>query len=200
MPRIDGVSDTRAGPYVRLIFHFTRRGLSKLSGRSPEGIIDPLRMYAHVPRLLRGYAGLERATAGLGGLGHRVRALAELRAATLVACEFCVDLGSAVARGWGLTDDELRALPDYADSPLFTDLDKRVLDYATGMCRTPAHVPDDVFAALRAHLTDVQLVELTHVIALENLRARFNIGLGIGAPGFSDSCPIPGFLDRGEES
>ena len=197
MPRIEGVSDTRAGPSVRLVYHFTRRGLARLSDREPEGIIDPLRMYAHVPGLLRGYAGLERATAKLHHLDQRLRALAELRAAMLVSCEYCVDLGSTVARRWGLTDAELRALPAYADSPLFSELDKRVLDYTAGMCRTPAHVSDEVFAALRAHLTDVQLVELTHVIALENLRARFNIGLGIGAAGFSDSCPVP---DRGDDS
>jgi AhpD family alkylhydroperoxidase len=188
VPRIDGVSDTRAGPSVRLVYYFTRRGLSRLSGRAPAGIIDPLRMYAHVPGLLRGYAGLERATARLDRLDPRLRALAELKAAMLVACEYCVDLGSTVARRWGLTDDELAALPAYADSPLFSELDKGVLDYATGMCHTPAHVSDELFAALRAHLTDVQLVELTHVIALENLRARFNIGLGVGAAGF---CVIP---------
>jgi AhpD family alkylhydroperoxidase len=184
MPRIDGVSDTRAGPSVRLVYYFTRRGLTRLSGRAPERMLDPLRMYAHVPRLLRGYAALERATAGLDRLDPRLRALAELKAAMVVSCEYCVDLGSTVARRWGLTDAELGALPAHADSPLFSDLDRRVLDYATGMCATPAHVPDEVFAALRAHLTDVQLVELTHVVALENLRARFNIGLGVGAAGF----------------
>jgi AhpD family alkylhydroperoxidase len=193
MPRIDGVSDTRAGPVTRLIFHFTRRGLAGLAGRAPDGMLDPLRLYAHVPRLLRAYAGLERATAALG-LDRRLRALAELTAATLVACEYCVDLGSRVAAEWGLTDAEVRALATYRDSPLFTELDKRVLDYATGMCATPANVPDDVVAALRQHLTDGQLVELTHVVALENLRARFNIGLGVTAAGF---CGIPG---QGEDS
>ena len=184
MPRIDGVSDTKAGPSVRLVYFFTRRGLTRLSDRAPARMLDPLRMYAHVPGLLRGYAALERATARLDRLDLRLRALAELTAATQVACAYCVDLGTTVARRWGLTDAEVRALPAYEDSPLFSELDKHVLDYVTGLCATPAHVPDEVFAALRQHLTDVQLVELTHVIALENLRARFNVGLGVGAAGF----------------
>jgi AhpD family alkylhydroperoxidase len=188
MPRIEGISDNRAGPYVRLVYHFTRRGLTRLGDRTLDGMLDPLRLYAHLPGLLRGYAALEQATAKLDGLDKRLRALAEFTAASLVACEYCIDLGSLVARRWGLTDAELRALPTYRDSPLFTDLDKAVLDYTVGMCRTPAHVPEKVFAALRARLTAAQLVELTHLIALENLRARFNIGLGVDAAGFSDGA------------
>lgn len=198
MARIDGVSDTRAGPSVRLIYHFTRRGLSRLADRAPERMLDPLRMYAHLPGLLRAYAMVEWATGRLDGLDKRLRALAELKAAAVVACEYCIDLGSRVAQEWGLTEAEVRALPAYRDSPLFSELDKRVLDYVVGMCATPAVVPDEVFAALRDHFTDAQLVELTHVIALENLRARFNIGLGVAAAGFSEgACAIP---ERGDQS
>jgi len=37
------------------------------------------------------------------------------------------------------------------------------------------------------------LVKLTHVIALENMRGRFNLALGIGAAGFSEGmvCAVP---------
>jgi len=61
------------------------------------------------------------------------------------------------------------------------------------MSRTPVEVTDELFAALREHFDDTQLVELTHVIALENLRGRFNLALGIGAAGFSAGavCAVP---------
>ena len=54
-------------------------------------------------------------------------------------------------------------------------------------------VPDELFDRLRRHLDDGQIVELTHHIALENLRGRFNLALGIGAAGFSDGavCAVP---------
>ena len=37
------------------------------------------------------------------------------------------------------------------------------------------------------------MVELTHHIALENLRGRFNVAFGIGAAGFSEGmvCAVP---------
>lgn len=44
-----------------------------------------------------------------------------------------------------------------------------------------------------AHFDTAQLVGLTHVITLGNLRARFNIALGIASSGFSGSrvCALP---------
>lgn len=136
---------------------------------------------------------LEQATAKLHRLDKRLHALAELKAATLTHCEYCIDMGSAISRQWGLTDEEILALPSYQTSPLFSELDKLVLDYAIGMTRTPVDVPDKLFDKLRQHLDDGQIVELTHHIALENMRGRFNLALDIGSAGFSDGmvCAIP---------
>lgn len=189
MARINGIRSGRA----RLVFSFVRRGMAKLTGTNAAGVIEPLQMYAHVPALLAGYVKLERATAGLHGIDPRLRALAELKAATLTHCAYCIDLGSAIAHRWGLTDDELLALPGYPSSPLFSDLDKLVLDYAVAMSSTPAAVPDALFAGLRKHFSPAQLVELTHHIALENMRGRFNLALGIGPAGVSEGtvCAAP---------
>jgi 4-carboxymuconolactone decarboxylase len=102
-------------------------------------------------------------------------------------------MGSAISRRWGLTDEEIVALPNYQTSALFSELDKLVLDYAVGMSRTPVEVSDELFDRLRQHFDDGQLVELTHHIALENMRGRFNLALGIGSAGFSEGmvCAIP---------
>lgn len=200
MARIAGVPAREAGLYGRLAYYFTRRGLAQLTGRSPEGMIQPLEMYAHLPGLLRGYAKLEQATAKLHRVDTRLRLLAELKAATITQCEYCIDMGSQISRQLGLTDAELLALPTYRTSALFNDLDKLVLDYAVGMSRTPVEVPDELFAQLRKHFDEAQMVELTHVIALENMRGRFNLALGIGAAGFSEGmvCAVPDIIERAE--
>lgn len=197
MARISRVPARDAGLRTRLIYRFTRSSLGRLAGREPEQIIEPLELYAHVPGLLRGYAKLEQATAQLGRLDKRVKALAELKAATLTQCEYCIDLGSQVSRRWGLSDEELLALPTYRTSPLFSEVDKLVLDYAVGMSRTPVDVPDELFARLREHFDEDQIVELTHVVAIENLRGRFNLALGVGAAGFSEGmvCAVPAVAD-----
>jgi AhpD family alkylhydroperoxidase len=193
MTRIAGVSPSQAGPFVRIAYRLARRQITRITGRSPERMIEPIEMYAHAPGLLWGYGQLEQATAKLKRLDHRLRLLAELKAATLTNCEYCIDIGSQIARRSGLSDEELLALPNYRNSDLFTDREKLVLDYAAGMSRTPVDVPDSLFDELREHFDDGQLVELTHLIALENLRGRFNLALGIGAAGFSEGmvCAVP---------
>lgn len=194
MARIPTVAARRAGWGVRLAYYFTRRTLARLTGRSPERVIEPLAVFAHVPPLLQAYGRLEQATARLHRLPTRLSDLAELKAATVTRCEFCIDLGSQVARRRsGVSDAHLLALPHHRTSLLFTDLEKLVMDYAAGMSRTPVDVPDGLFAKLRQHLDDAQMVELTFLIALENLRGRFNLAVGIGSAGFSDGmvCALP---------
>jgi hypothetical protein len=58
-------------------------------------------------------------------------------------------------------------------------------------------VTDDLFAALRERFDERQLVELTNVIALENMRARFNSAFDMTVAGFSDGmvCVVPERLD-----
>jgi len=61
------------------------------------------------------------------------------------------------------------------------------------MTQTPVEVSDELFAALRQHFNEPQMVELTAMIAWENYRARSNHAFGIEAQGFSESayCPLP---------
>jgi AhpD family alkylhydroperoxidase len=197
MSRLQGVADHDAGLGAKIAFFFTKRKLARLTGLETAGMLEPLRMYAHIPKLLSAYGKLEQAESKLDILSPRHRALAELKAATTVRCEYCIDLGSQIARRWGLTDEELLALSndkaDYRNAACFSAVDKLILEYATAMSRTPVEVTDQLFDGLRAHFDTPQLVGLTHVINLGNLRARFNIALGIGSAGFSGNqvCALP---------
>lgn len=196
MSRLQGVTDRDAGLGAKIAFFFTRRKLARMTGLETAGMLEPLRMYAHIPRLLNAYGRLEQAESKLDVLSPRHRALAELKAAMTVRCEYCIDLGSQIARRWGITDQELLALADHPSATCFSDVDKLILDYATAISRTPVEVSDPLFDALRAHFDTAQLVGLTHVVTLGNLRARFNVALGIGSSGFSGDrvCALP---DRG---
>jgi AhpD family alkylhydroperoxidase len=193
MSRLTGVSDRDAGLSAKIAFFFTRRKLAQMAGLETAGMLEPLRMYAHIPKLLSAYGKLEQAESRLDILSPRHRALAELKAATTVRCEYCIDLGSQIARQWGITDEELLGMADYENAACFSEVDKLILRYATAMTRTPVEVTDELFDGLRAHFDTAQLVGLTHVINLGNMRARFNIALGIGSTGFSGNrvCALP---------
>jgi alkylhydroperoxidase family enzyme len=186
MPRLTGVSVRDAGLGAKIAFFFTKRSFRQMTGLETATMLEPLRMYAYIPKLLNAYGRLESAESKMDILSPRHRALAELKSAMTVRCEYCIDLGSAIAHGWGLTDEELLALSDYQTATCFSDLDKLILEYATALSRTPVEVPDELFEGLRTHLDNAQLVGLTHIITLGNLRGRFNLALGIGGAGFSE--------------
>jgi AhpD family alkylhydroperoxidase len=116
---------------------------------------------------------------------ERTKNLVELKGAQMIGCEFCVDLGSQICRNSGLSDDELLALPRYRQSELFTDREKTALDYAVGVMRTPVEVTDELFARVKQHFTDEQIVEITALLTVVNLD-RLNAAFGIGSAGFSE--------------
>ena len=104
-----------------------------------------------------------------------------------------MDIGSAVGRASSVTEEQLRELPRYRDSEAFSRTERLVLDHTTCMTATPVEVSDALFAELRRHFDDRQLIELTVAIAWENYRARFDHALGIEAQRFSDGgfCVLP---------
>jgi AhpD family alkylhydroperoxidase len=155
--------------------------------------VTPAKVLAHHPRVLLGYGAFDLMLESSHTVDARLKGLAELRASTLVGCEWCIDFGSDVVRRRGVSDDQLRELPRYRDSDAFDELEKLVLDFATAMTRTPPTVDDDLFGRLRMHFDEAQLVELTVAIAAESLHGRVNDAMGFAAEGFSagSTCALP---------
>jgi alkylhydroperoxidase family enzyme len=71
-----------------------------------------------------------------------------------------------------------------------------VMEYAEAMSDTPPSVDDELGSRLRAQLDEPQLIELTAVICLENMRSRFNSAVGLPRQGFKDRCDAPQFKER----
>lgn len=98
-----------------------------------------------------------------------------------------------MSRTKGITEQQILDLARYRDSDAFSDDERLVLDLAVGMTRTPAEVPEETIAALRARMSEPQIVEIVSAVAWENYRSRWNIALGMPAAGFSEGsvCAVP---------
>jgi len=179
---------------VRLVYRFMRRGMKKMTGRAPAhgSGIEPVEIWAHQPKMMSGMGKFQQAVRKGHSVDERLKYLVELKGAQMIGCEFCVDLGSQICRNSGFSDDELLALPHYRDSELFTEREKRALDYTVAVMRTPVEVTDELFAQVKEHFTDEQLVEITALLTLVNLD-RLNAAFGVGSAGFSDGmvCVVP---------
>jgi len=73
--------------------------------------------------------------------------------------------------------EKFDALPQYATSPLFDEIERLVIRYAEQMT-TKVQVEPSLVEALKKQLTPPQLVQLTLSIAAANFTNRFNEALG----------------------
>ncbi len=87
-----------------------------------------------------------------------------------------------VAERTGSTD-KLLAVADWRQSPLFSDEERLALEYAEAASVTPPTVDDALRTRLATHFDAQALTELTALIGLQNLSARFNSAMDIPAQG-----------------
>lgn len=100
-------------------------------------------------------------------------------------CSFCDDyrLAMAIQRQMGL--ERFVALADFRTSELFTARERAALAYAEE-ATLEREVGDETFEELRRHFTDVEIVELTWLIAVENYFNLLKLPLQIGADGLRE--------------
>jgi alkylhydroperoxidase family enzyme len=192
MARIAGADPKKqtwiSGLFTRIVYGMTRRKL----GRS----VAPVEIIAHHSRILLGYGQMEQSLAGSTLVDGTLKHLAEIRVATLVGCPFWIDIGSAVSRAAGVSEEKIRDLQDFRTSGEFSESERLVLEYADQLTQTPVEVDETLFESLRAKFNAAQLVELTATIAWENYRARFNHAFGAESENFSTGavCAVPARL------
>jgi alkylhydroperoxidase family enzyme len=135
--------------------------------------------------MMSGMGKFQQAVRKGNSVDERLTYLVEPKGAPMIGCEFCVDLGSQICRNSGFSDEELLALPRHRQSDLFTERERLALDYTVAVMRTPVEVTDELFARMKEHFADEQLVEITALLTVVDLD-RFNAAFGIGSAGFSE--------------
>jgi AhpD family alkylhydroperoxidase len=177
--------ESRQGVFASLL----ARGSKVTYGRE----LSSSRVYAHHPRLSFDFMRYNRAAERCKHVPKALAELAVLKVATMVGCEFCIDIGSEYARRTGLSDEKLLALHEAHESGLFSEDELLVIDLAVGMTRMPCEVSEELMARVGERFGPKGTLELVHMIGWENTRSRVNVALGIEADGFSEgkACAIP---------
>ena len=169
-PRLPGASDD--GPTAELIR--ARRG-GELSA------LD--RLLLHSPPVAEGWNALLGALRSRTTLPADLRELVVLRVAVLNGAEFEWVSHEPIARRAGLVDLQLRVLrtPEACCEPVWSPAQSAVLAFTDALTRQVA-VSDEVFAAVREHLDDRQVVELTALVGGYAMVSRFLVALGVPPP------------------
>ncbi len=85
-----------------------------------------------------------------------------------------MDINAAGGSAAGASDEKIAALPHFSTSPLYSEAERVALELAEAMTAASVEISDELYARLRAHYDETQLVELAATAAMENFRARFN--------------------------
>lgn len=83
---------------------------------------------------------------------------------------------------YGLSDDDIQAIREGRIEG-FAPAEAALLHMADAMADTPSNVSEELYAELRRHFSEEQLIELAANAALENFRARYNRVFDVGSDG-----------------
>lgn len=166
--------------YVKLFFWNQKRRYG--------AVLEPAKLWGRSPRVFVAlallYGSLDR---NASPIGPALRTLITVRVSQINWCGFCVDVNAATALKRGISEEKLLALAAFRDSALFSESEKAALDYTETVTRTGQRTTPEQFAALRQHFSDDAVIELTALIAFQNLSSKFNAALQVPPQGF---CPM----------
>lgn len=152
-------------------------------------VLQAALLWARSPKLFLGvatlYGMIDRRSSPIDA---PLRSLVTVRVSQINDCPFCVDINSATLLKRGASLEKVEALPRWRDSNLFDERERCVLAYAEAITRSDERVDDAMIESLRHHFDDDGIVELTALIAFQNMSSKFNSALGVPAQGF---CRLP---------
>lgn len=117
-----------------------------------------------------------------------LRSLVTVRVSQINHCAFCVDINSMTLLKRGVDEEKIHALPGWRDSGLYSGRERLALDYAEAMTYCDRDVEDDLATAVKTEFGEEGMVELTGLVAFQNLSSKFNAALDVPPQGF---CQVP---------
>lgn len=148
-------------------------------------VLEPALIWARVPKLFLAvaslYGVLDRKRSPISPV---LRSLITVRVSQINWCAFCVDLNSATLIKRAGSQEQSTHLEYWRESTLFSPQERAALDYTEKMTRTDQHPDDACFEQLKLYFSEQEIIELTALIAFQNMSSKFNSALEIQAQGF----------------
>src|SRR5579872_3946525 len=171
MARVRDIAASELSPELALIYE-------RFAG-SYGPFRNQVAVFAHVPAALRHLMPLLLELREAASLPKRALELAIVTVSRLNACDYCVAHHTPFLVVEGVSPAGVERILDWRDHPELDDCDRLVVEYAIAAWREPQRLSDDIFARLRRHFSEAQIVELTLRITLCGFFNKFNDALRI---------------------
>ena len=189
MPFIDTPIEHHFPWYVRLVFWNQKRRYG--------AVLEPARLWGRSPRVFAAlallYGALDRRSSTIE---PTLRSLISVRVSQINWCVFCVDINSANVLKRGIEQAKLSELSTFETSTRFIEREKAALSYAEAMTYSDDQPTAMHFERLRAEFDNDAIIELTALIAFQNLSSKFNAALDVAPQGFCNATDRPAVTSK----
>ncbi len=163
--------------YVKIIFWLQKRNYGV--------ILNSALIWAKSPIVFLGlswlYASLERKKSPIAPV---LRTLIIVRVSQINGCAFCIDLNTSVLCKRGVSLEKAQALTYWKQSELFSDLEKLVLEYTEVVTDSNQKISEALKHQIQSYFSEEEIVEITALIAFQNMSTKFNNAFGVAPQGF----------------
>lgn len=153
--------------------------------RKYGAVLESALVWARAPKAFLGVAFLYGMVDRKGSpIEPSLRSLITVRVSQLNGCRFCVDLNSATLLKRGVPLEKVEALSGWRGSALFDERERAALEFAEAVTLRSAAIEAEVSERLQRLFDMDAIVELTALIAFQNLSSKFNATVGVPPQGF----------------
>lgn len=104
-------------------------------------------------------------------LPPHLRELGQTRAGWALGSQFVFSQHCKACRGAGISEEKIAAIPGWQVSDVFDETERALLAYVDALAFDGGRVADEVFEAVRRHLTEEQILEFTYVTSMYVMHA-----------------------------
>ena len=151
--------------------------------------LNPTKAWGIVPRLMLGMNFFFKLISSKkSGIDASLRTLVSVRISQINNCEFCIDMNSHLFFESKGETEKINQLKSWQANNLYSAREQVALEYAETVTITGRNVTPELQTKLLQHFKKEEIIELTAIIAYQNLSSKFNSALDIKPNGF---CDIP---------
>lgn len=163
--------------YLRILFWLQRRHYGRelssalIWGRAPRVFIALSWMYGSIIR-------------NSSPISNELKRLLILRVSQVNSCEFCIDLNSWLLLKGGASEVKMLELNNWEESRVFDQKERAALHYAEVVTTTKGEISDENKTLIRKYFNEAEVVEITAIVAFQNMSTKFNNAFGVEPQGY----------------
>lgn len=180
MPRLRQVSRADADPFAQQIYTmlFGERDPVAAPGTATGTPGNWWTVFALVPDAFKHTTeGFQFYRSPKRKISPKLRELGQIRAGWARGSLFVFSQHCKAARDVGLSEAQVQAIPHWPIADVWSPVERAVLAYTDCLVLMGGRVPEELFAELKKHLSDEEILELTYITTTYEMHATMSRAL-----------------------